>query len=230
MVRERSFRSFLRPVPALFAIVALTAGYAAFRILEFRDSFVMVTVEESSTSAVVAWPLLAERLPDVFIDGTSGVVMLPRKPNLLGVRLGLYYSAASQGIEVRNSMRFSRSGREMLDLDAPISQVVEGLDGRPAEMVDNAARVLSGDLTVEGTSRDGTVRFRYGNSQFSLGPGESWVEMLALTGSGVRAIDPANWEAEVQSCLANGYPATRLAVTNRGFWPKGGVSAGGCLQ
>ena len=207
----------------LLACLAVPLG---IRLLGFWDRFIMVTVEESSTAAVVSWPLLMERLPGVYLDCTSSTLVLPRDTSLAGVCLGLHYSAVSQGIEFKDSIFFSRTGRVELGLEQSISLKTEGFDGKEVEMVDNGARVLAGDLKVEGASRDGVVRFKYGDARFSLKPGESWAEMLALTPDGLKAIQASNWDVELRACLRNGYPATRLAITNRGFWPKAGVKAG----
>ncbi len=193
------------------------------RLLQFRGRFIMVTVEESSTSAVTGWPLLAERLPGVFLDCASSAVSTQTKPGLLGVSLGVYYSATSQGIELGESLAFSRTGRATVPLTRPLSLVTEGLAGEREDIVDNRARVLAGDLTIESTTGDGTVRFRYGGERFSLKPGEAWAEMLVLETGGVKKIDPLNWVDEFPASLESGFPVTRLAIANRGFWPKANV-------
>ncbi len=207
-------------------LVSLCLAYAGVRAWQFRDRFVMVTVEESSSSAVTSWPLLAERLPGVFLDCASQVVSMRSRPFLLGVSLGLYYSATSQGIEIADSIRLSRTGKAAVELDRPLSFMTDSLDGERIELVDNRARVVAGNLSVEGTSPAGTVRFRYGERRFSLAPGESWAELLVLTPDGPKAVDPRAWEDEFRLYMEKGYPATRIAIANRGFWPKSGVKAG----
>jgi len=210
----------------VLAVVAVALALAAVHVWRFWDCYVMVTVEESSTSAVTFWPLLAERMPGSFLDAGDRSLILDRKPALLGVSLCLHYSASSQGIEIADYVCFSRTGRAVLDLDRPLSYVTGNLDGEPVELVNNMARVLAGDLVIEETLRDGTVRFRYGGMRVTLGPGESWAELLALTPEGLRPIDPANWESEFRTYLEDGCPMTRLAVANRGFWPKNRVMEG----
>ncbi len=208
------------------SVAVLGFGAVAVRAWQFRDCFVMVTVEESSTSAVTAWPLLAERLPGSFIDASARTVSLDDPPDLLGVSLCLHYSATSQGIEIADSLRFSRTGRTALELDRPLSYISNNLEGEQIELVDNAARVLAGRLVVEKTSANGTVTFSYGGRRVTLGPGESWAELLVLTPEGPRAVDAANWESEFRGYLEKGYPTTRLAIANRGLWPKASVVAG----
>ena len=216
----------LGPLIGITAVIALGFGIVGVRAWQFRDHFVMVTVEESSTSAVTSWPLLAERLPGSFLDCSSRTISIDEKPGLLGVSLCLHYSASSQGIEISDSMQFSRTGRASLELDRPLSLLSDTLDGGQVELVDNRARVLAGRLIVEKTSPDGSVRFRYGERQFTLGPGESWAELLALTPAGPKAVDPENWAGEFHDYLDKGYPTTRLAIANRGFWQKDDVVAG----
>lgn len=188
----------------------------------------MITVEESSTMAVSSWPLLAERLPGVFLDAGSSAITVGRKPGLTGVSLGIFYSATSQGAEFFESMTFSRTGRATVRLTAPLSMVTEDLGGRQVETVDNLARIIAGDLRVEGTSSDGTVRLQYEGCRFTLRPGEVWAEMLVLRPDGVKRIDALNWADEFPDSIEQGYPVTRLAIANRGLWPKANVKAGSC--
>lgn len=222
-IRSLSWKGAAAASLVLLLAFAVPAGS---RLLAFKDRYVMVTVEESSTGAVVSWPLLMERLPGVFVDCSSSSLALPEKPGLMGVCLALYYSAVSQGIEFEDSVTFSRTGRAKLSLDRPVSLMTEGQDGSPVEMVDNRARVIAGPLLVERTSVDGAVCLRYGETRFSLKPGESWAEMLALTPEGVRAIRASDWDVEFHHCIDKGYPVTRLAIANRGLWPKAAVKAG----
>jgi len=207
-------------------LLTFLLSVAAARLIQFRGRFIMITVEESSTSAVTSWPLLAERLPGVFLDCAASTANVQTTPSLLGVSLGLYYSATSQGIELAESLTFSRTGRTTVRLTRPLSLVIDGFDGEQVEIVDNRARVVVGDLRVESASGDGTVRFTYGDQRFSLKPGEAWAEMLVLTPEGARKIDSFNWADEFRECVESGYPATRLAVANRGFWLKSNVKAG----
>ncbi|MGE5579528.1 MAG: hypothetical protein ACM3WU_05710 [Bacillota bacterium] len=213
-------------VAAALAAAAVALVLAAVHVWRFRDCYVMVTVEESSTSAMTSWPLLSERMPGSFLDAGDRSLILDERPALLGVSMCLHYTASSQGIEIADSVRFSRTGRAVLDLDRPLSYVTGNLDGEPVELVNNRARVLAGDLVIEKTYSDGTVRFWYGGRRVTLGPGESWAELLALTPEGPKPIDPANWESEFRTYLEEGCPTTRLAVANRGLWPKSGVIAG----
>lgn len=208
---------------ALIALVA--AGMAAFGLHAYRcwDEFVFVTVEESSTSALAALPIGWERLPDTFVDCETRLVQVKKRPVLLGVSLGIHSVSSSQGIEFKESLRFSLTGKASVGLARPAS--VQGQDwlGNTVEMVNNAARVVRGDLAVEKTEASGVVHFRYGDKRFSLAPGQSWAELLAYSDGSLREIHPESWESEVDACLIAGIPVTRLAIANRGFWPKDGV-------
>lgn len=201
-------------------------GALILRWIWLGDAFVFLTVEESSLNALRGWPLTISETSGVFIDGLKQTLVLPEKRNLFGVCLGVYYSATSQGVEFNERMIFSRTGRAVLDLTEPVSILVPGMDGEPVELVNNLGRVVRGKLKVIRTQRDGTVEFEYGSQRITLKPGESWAELLVLEPGGPRAILPDEWEQELERCVRLGYPATRLAVANRGLWPKSGVKAG----
>lgn len=220
-------RAFTRRIRVLTAgLLILFVGASALFVAHayrYREEFVFVTVEESSSRALAALPLGWERLPGVFVDCESRSIELEKKPWLWGVSLGTHYSASSQGIEFEESTCFSRTGKGTVSLDRPISVTGRDLTGNEIQLVDNGARVVRGDLVIEGTARSGVVRFRYGGERFSLSPGESWAEVLALVDGDVVKVDPESWESAVDEYLALGAPLTRVAVANRGFWPKNGV-------
>jgi hypothetical protein len=207
-------------------IVLLLGGFVlfAFHAHRYRDEFVFVTVEESSSQALSALPLGWERLTGIFVDCEEKHLELQRKPWLWGVSLGTYYSAYSQGIEYEESLDFSRTGKAVVPLGRPVFVAGRDLSGNVIELIDNSARVVRGDLFIEGTARSGVVRFRYGGERFSLAPGESWAEILALEDGRLVTVDEASWESSIQEYLASGVPVTRVAVSNRGFWPKSSVS------
>lgn len=215
-----------RPVllPVCAAVIIAAAAPSAVRAWQFRDSYVMVTVEESSTSALTGWPLLPERMSGHFVDAQSRSVSLGQKPSMLGVSLCVEYSATSQGIEIAESLDFSRTGKARLPLDRPLSYITSDMEGGQLELIDNDRRVVAGPLLVDSVSQDGTVTLHYCDKSFQLAPGETWAELLALTTDGLVPIDPANWDDEYFSYLEQGYPMTRLAVVNRGLWPKSGIA------
>jgi hypothetical protein len=192
----------------------------------FGDSYVFLTIEESSLNAINGWPLNMPELSRVFIDVQAKTLVLPEKKNLLGVCLGVYYSATSQGVEFDERLILSRTGRVGLDLTAPASLVVPDINGGEVELVNNLARVVAGKLKIAGTRRDGTVEIEYDSRHITLKPGESWAELLVLEPGGPRAISSGNWQEELDRCVRLGYPATRVAIANRGLWPKSGVKAG----
>ena len=200
----------------------LLIGTLLVRWILFGDSFVFVTVEESSLNAITGWPLTMPELSQVFIDTGEKILVTPGKKNLLGICLGVYYSASSQGVEFHERLVLSRTGKAVLDLTAPVSFVAPGIDGEAVELVNNLARVVSGKLKIVKTRRDGTVELEYGSKRIVLGPGESWAELLVLEPGGPRAISADRWKEELDRCVRLAYPATRLAIANRGFWPKSG--------
>lgn len=211
-------------------IICLAVGLVACPFIvkwfEFKDNYLFLTIEESSLNALTGWPMSFSDIPGVFIDAHDQSLILREDRNLAGVILGVYYTAVSQGIEFDEKLLFSRTGKASLDLLAPSSFMVSDMDGTLTELVDNNARILKGNLKVKKTHRNGTVEIQYGDDEIVLKPGESWAEMLVLGPDGVRAISHNNWEEEVDTCLSMGYPVTRLAIANRGLWPKSKVEVG----
>ncbi|HHW26463.1 MAG TPA: hypothetical protein GXX23_03865 [Firmicutes bacterium] len=217
-------RSMRRSVIILLALAFLaTAGFAVRHILVFKDSFVMLTVEESSTSALLAWPLLGEQIPCAYVDCAGKVLQVPRKPNLLGVSLCVYRSSTSQGVLFSDSIDFWRLGSGEIDLDRDASLPVRDFQGRAVEALDGEARVLRGKLKVKKTSEDGTVWLDYDGRPIVLKPGESWAELLVASPEGVREVGEHEWSDRLNEAILGGYPATRLAICNRGLWPKSNV-------
>jgi len=210
------------------------AVFLAFRLISFLVSayrfhgeFVFVTVEESSSQALAALPLGFERLSDTFVDCEERILELPKKPFLWGVSLGTYYSASSQGIEFEEWVKFSRTGKLTVPVGRPVDVKGRDLSGEAVPLVDNPARIVRGELVVERTERSGAIRFRYGDKRVTLRPGESWAEILALVDGVLVEIGADTWESALEEYLASGVPVTRVAVSNRGFWPKTGVYARG---
>jgi len=209
----------------------------SLQLVRYRNEFVFVMVEESSSHALQALPFGWERLPGIFVDGDSKTIETQSVPSLLGASLAVHNISLSQGIEFAESLRFTALGRARLRLTEPLHVETRNLEGDPIEMIDNSARIVRGDLAITRTKRSGLVYFRYGDEVFTLGPGETWAELLALKDGSLVRIDPDNWEEEVDLCLLRGYPMTRLAVANMGLWPKSGVvtvtygalGAGRCL-
>lgn len=206
--------------------LCLFLGVLISRLYWFREEFVFVTVEESSLNALVGWPAVSPESSGVFIDAAEKILFLPEKKSLLGVCLAVHYSASSQGVEFQETMFLSKTGTARVNLTAPVSLTAPDFDEEPMELVNNQARVLLGKLKVSKTTRDGTVHLKYGPEDFTLQPGESWAQLLVLEPSGPKEINPETWQEELQRCFQLGYPATRLAVSNRGMWPKSGVKAG----
>jgi len=211
-------------VISLVCVAVLISG--VFWALKFRHCYVFLTVEESSLNALSAWPLTFEKIPAVFIDGREKALRIPTKRNLWGVSLGVYYSASSQGVEFSDKLIFSRLGKVTLKLEEPISLKVASLNGELVEAVENDARVLRGNLSITKTLPNGAVCIQYGDTEFRLEPGQSWAEILVLTPNGKKIITPSNWEDEVNKYMEKGYPMTRLAIANRGLWPKEKVKVG----
>jgi hypothetical protein len=221
--RKKSSR-WLRPIVVFLSLAfLLVIGLVVRHILVFRDSYVMLTVEESSTGALSMWPLLGEGIPTAYLDCAQRVLQVPNRVNLTGVSLCVYRSATSQGILFSDSIAFSRLGSGRVDLDLSASVPTRDFQGREVDALDSAARVLRGDLKVRKTLPDGTVHLDYGGNQITLKPGESWAELLVSTPDGVYEIQAHEWAEKLNEAWANGWPATRLALCNYGLWPKGGV-------
>lgn len=215
--------AFRRRVVIVSAAVIGLAAVLAAHAYRFKDDFVFLTVEESSASALAGLPVGWEKLPRAFIDCEAKIIELDRRPRLIGVSLCVHLSSSSQGIEFREHLGFSRTGRAFLRVAEPVSVKGRDWSGGEVEMVDNGARIVRGDLVVEKTEASGVVHLKYGGKRFSLAPGQSWAELLTVSAASVREIPPESWEAETEACFASGTPVTRLAIANRGFWPKANV-------
>ncbi len=212
---------------SLTAVVCATgAVILGSRLYMFRQNFVFVTVEESSTEALVSWPLLWDKYPQVFFDIGEKVLEAPQKISLAGVSLALYYSAISQGIEYHDDLSLSRTGKATLSLLEPLSLTSRNWDGDDVELVDNWARVLRGNLKVTKTTADGIIHLSYGGRKIVLEPGESWAELIIQTPDGIVEADASHWADLLADAMKNDWPATRLAIANLGLWPKSGVEVG----
>ncbi len=207
---------------AVVMLVCLVAVY----VVPFRGSFVFLTVEESSTSALLSWPLFWDRAPQAYFDPADKVLEIPSKVSLAGVSLVVYYSAVSQGVEFADDLRFSRTGRNSVALLAPLSVETRDWEAREVEIVDNSARVLRANLKVKKTTSSGTVHLVYGEREIILAPGESWAELVLRTPLGIVEVDPQDWSTRLNEAYENEWPATRLAIANFGLWPKGSVRVG----
>ncbi len=209
----------------LSVVVCIMLVFVLSRLNWSSDQFVFLTIQESSLNALTGWPLITPENSQIFIDADEKMLFVPKKVNLFGVCLGIHYSALSQGVEFDESLTFSRMGRTTLNLPAPVSSTAPDIDGNIIELVNNQARVVRGKLTVQRARRDGTVHINYGSEKIKLAPGESWAELLVLEPTGPRRITAEKWQEELQRCFDLNYPATRLAIANRGLWPKSGVKA-----
>ncbi len=212
---------------AVLAVIVLAFILIGVRYaVAFGDDFVFVTVEESSTSALSSWPLLWDKTPQAFIDPKTEILEIPIKVNLAAVSLAVYYTAFSQGVEFADRLVFSRTGRNAIGLEAPLSVMSRDWEGNEVNLVDNEARVLRGDLKITKTKPDGTVHLIYGSERIVLGPGESWAELTLKTPDGTVQVDTEEWGERLTSAFQNQWPATRLAVANLGLWSKKRVQAG----
>lgn len=222
---EPSTRRRLITVVTLFTL--LLTGFLVFtHVSRFRDSFVLLLVEESSTASLRTWPLTWEGVPGAFVDTVTQTLSLPRRKNLTGVCLVLHYTATSLDVEIEDSVRFSRIGKLRLGLTKPISLVGCDINGEVMELVENRARVIEGDLIVEKTLVDGAVHLDYAGNKIVLGPGDTWERLAMLRPEGRVILTPGNWRAGLAEAMIEGYPLTRIAFANMGLWPKANVHWG----
>lgn len=192
----------------------------------FRDNFVFLTIEESSTLALRSWPLFWDRTPQAYYDPAEKVLEIPSGVSLMGVSLAVYYSAIGQGVEYFDSLKFSRTGRSKVALLEPISVKTRNWEGQEVDIIDNYSRVVRGDLKVTKTTPDGTVHLSYGKRQIVLAAGETWAELILKTPQGIVEVDALEWRGALNEAYENQWPATRLAITNYGLWPKASVKVG----
>jgi len=208
-------------------IIALGLGLAALAYVlssvRFKDAFIFLSVEESSSNALSVWPPGYEKMPQAIIDPSEKSLLLPKKKSLFGVRLCIYYSVFSQGIQISDDLRFWRLGRGAVRLSKPVLLPVIDLRGETIQAVDNEARVVGGDLEVTETSPEGKVTLKYGGRSIVLHPGETFNQLLVKTPEGVKEVRVPEAAEAIERYLEKGYPLTRLTVTNWGLWPKTNV-------
>ncbi|MBE3519768.1 MAG: hypothetical protein IMW97_05620 [Firmicutes bacterium] len=219
--RKRTVLAVFLGVPLL--VTALLVGNLA----RYKGCYVMIRVEESSTLALRAWPVLSEDPAQAWADPETKTLELTRTKMPWTAIMAVHYSANSLGVRFYDGLSFSSTGRMKLPLTQPISWLVPGENGEMVEGVDNSARVLLGDLRFEGCTPQGRVAFKYGPARIVLEPGESWGILLVSDGNGIREISGDSWRQELEEAMVRGYPATRLMVTNLGLWPKAGVTTVG---
>lgn len=226
-LRRNGKNGCLRPLFMLILILSVIAlGFAVRHVLVFRDHYVMLTVEESSIGALLAWPPSGDQNPCAFVDCEESALHVSEPISLAGVSLCVYRNATSQGILFSDSISFSRLGRGRIDLDRDASVQMRNMEGLSIEALQNDARILRGNLVLRKTGSDGTLSLRYAGEDIVLKSGEHWEELLVSFPNGVRRVEAADWVQSLNEAMENGYPATRLALCNRGLWPKGKVEGG----
>ncbi len=205
--------------------IILLAGLTIFfnHLLRFKDSYVLLLVEESSSAALLGWPSSWLDVPSAFLDTEERALCLSKKQNMAGVCLALQYTATSGGVQIADSIRFSRTGKAHLPLTKPLSLTGTSPQGEATELVDNGARVILGDLKVRKTGKDGTVRMDYGGQTICLEPHEVWHSLVVLTPEGQVALKEEDWQEGLTEAYARGYPFTRVVFANMGLWPKANV-------
>ncbi len=226
-VSELELSTRRRPATAIaLLLLPLISFVVLTHVIRFRDSYVFLLVEESSTASLRTWPLTWEGVPGAFADPATQTLSLPRRRDLTGVCLALHYSATSLDVEIQNSVRFSRTGKLRLSLTKPISLMGCDINGEVMELVENRARVIEGDLVVEKTSADGAVHLNYAGNKIILGPGDTWERLVMLRPEGKVILTPDNWRAGLAEAMTEGYPLTRIVFANMGLWPKANVHWG----
>lgn len=196
-------------------------------LARYKGCYVMVRVEESSTLALKTWPALSEDPAQAWADPETKTLEMAQDKMPWTAIMAVHYSANSLGVRFYDRVSFSSTGRMKLPLTRPLSWLVPGENGETVEAVDNAARVLLGDLRFEGCTPQGRIVFKYGPVRIQLDPGDSWGILLVSDGNGIREISGDSWRQEMEEAMVRGYPATRLMVTNMGLWPKDRVTTAG---
>lgn len=221
---KKSRRRFLFMFLLVLSVIVFI--FSVRHVLVFRDHYVMLTVEEASIGALLAWPPSGDQSVCAFVDCEESALHVAEPVRLTGVSLCVYRNATSQGILFSDSISFSRLGRGPIDLDRNVSLRLRSMEGQSIEAIQNDARILRGDLVLLSTGSDGTLSLRYAEEDIVLKPGEHWEELLISFPDGVRKVEAAGWVQSLNEAMAKGYPATRLALCNRGLWPKDKVEGG----
>ncbi len=94
--------------------------------------------------------------------------------------------------------------------------------GRPiggAERIDPSGRLARGPLALVSVDEGGAATFEHLGRRFTLRPGESYGHLWVEVGGAVRDLEPGEeWRLAVDETLAGRARATRLMVTNHGWW------------
>lgn len=204
-------KSWSRLALGFLAFVVISVLAVAIRhVWIFRDSCVVLTIEESSHSASSVSSTYLGNAASAYVDVETESVEVLAKPNLLGVSLLVHRQSFSQGNLFSDALKYHKKGVLKVGLDYPTS----------APYIDNEARVLRGDVVVRRVDATGTVRIRYGVHDIVLEPGDMWFELLIDTPEGIVQADESNWVEKFNEAYANGWPATRFVIWNMGLWPK----------
>ncbi|MHB8947233.1 MAG: hypothetical protein ACYC6I_11950 [Bacillota bacterium] len=95
-----------------------------------------------------------------------------------------------------------------------LSRLVSGM-----ERIDPSGRLARGSLVLVSLGEDAAATFEHLGRRFTLRPGESYGRLWVEVGGVVRDLEPGEeWRLAVEETLAGRARASRLMVTNHGWW------------
>ena len=121
--------------------------------------------------------------------------------------------ATSQGVPFDERLIFSRKAGS-LGPHGTCFLVVPGIDGED----------VGGEQSGQGGFKPGLKHETGQTVEWSMAAARNpqargvWAGSWCLNG-GPRAVSPDEWKEELETCFRLGYPATRLAIANRGCGP-----------
>jgi len=86
-------------------------------------------------------------------------------------------------------------------------------------IVDNAGRLVPGDVMIRAVDAAGRVDLVVAGEHVDLEPGASWTRVWVLPPGGVGPVTPDEGSPTIGRALADDRPVTRLTIVNRGRIP-----------
>ncbi len=196
-------------------------------------TFAFILVDEASSHALEAAPVDDTRTAEFSFNPDTGALAVSRRALVPGpgARAVIAYHARGRGVTLAQQLSSLKRFPWVLRLSEPLrlEGEVRDLDGTylgTQNVVNNQERLVPFDLHFLGLDAEGVLRFRAGQEEVRLAPGESWLVAFIREGDAVRCLRwDADWEA-AREALSENQPLTRLEVIHHGFWQRHKVRVG----
>ncbi len=228
----------IRRVVALGLLAAVAAGLwleVGSRRGPAGGKVIVLLVTETNRSALAYAPSGDRRARWRLEEDESAQLRLRLRPEDLpgpGTRLLVLHHVSGAGVRLHQAVyRLDR-----LPAVVPVAREVHWsgtvLDGGrlvSVNLVNNATRVVAGDLAIVAVLPEGTVELSYGGQTFRLPPEDLWEQLRVREDGGVSVFGDGGpeWSAALRRAMAWGLPATKLSVEHLGIWDRSRIGAGG---